>query len=214
MTDVMASTRPNIAPADLHLAGQSVGRVGALQGAQQGLRSSGAVAFNGTSHAYNNTGTAGPNTFSLECWFRVSGSAGGALLGFSSSKTAMTGDTADRVVYVDSGGRLTFGVAPGGVKTTIRSTAAYNDAGWHHVVASLGAGGMQLWVDGALVASNAGVTTAQAIATGYYRWGGTNLTGWANEPASDRLVGSVDEVAQYGVQLTANQVARHYAADH
>jgi hypothetical protein len=212
--DLMGNTEPNTTPGRLHLPSLGVGRVGALDGTQQGMQTSTAVAFSGSSHVYVNTAFAGPNTFSLECWFRASGNAGGNIMGFSSSKTLMTGDTSDRLVFIDSGGKLTFGVAPGGTKTTIRSTATYNDAAWHHVVASLGAGGMLLYVDGALVASDTSVTTAQTIATGYFRWGGTNLTGWANEPTSDYFIGSIDEVAEYATQLTANQVARHYAADH
>ncbi len=214
LTDVMGLTTANIAPGDLHLPTLSVGRRGALQGSQQGQQNSTAVAFSGSAHAYGNTGFAGPNSFSLECWFRAGPTGGGAVMGFSSSRTAMTGDTADRVVYLDSGGRLTFGVAPGGTKTTIRSTGTYNDAQWHHVVASLGGGSMVLYVDGAQVASTTGVATAQAIATGYFRWGGTNLTGWANKPANDYFTGSIDEFAYYSTPLTANQIARHYAANH
>ncbi len=214
LTDVRGMTTANIAPANLHLPTLAVGRRGALQGAQQGQQTSTAVAFGGSAHAYNNTGFAGPNTFSLECWFRASGTAGGAIMGFSTSRTAMTGDTADRLVYLDSAGKLTFGVAPGGTKTTVRSTATYNDAQWHHVVASLGGGSMVLYVDGTHVASTTGVAGAQAIATGYFRWGGANLTGWANKPANNYFTGSIDEFAYYSTPLTANQVARHYAANH
>jgi hypothetical protein len=117
---------------------------------------------------------------------------------------------ADRTTYLDSGGELTFGVAPGGTKTTIRSPGAPNNGAWHHVAASLGAAGMKLYIDGALVASSAGTTTA-INATGYWRWAGVNLT--ANEPTNDYLAGTMDEVAVHHTQLTDNKIARHYAAN-
>jgi hypothetical protein len=214
LPDLMGATNPTSTPDTLHLPNVAVGRVGALQGVQQGLQASVATAFAGYSSAYNNTGFATPNTFSIECWFRASGTSGGDIVGYSNLKTAMTGDTADRLVYLDSGGKVTFGVAPAGVMSTVQSTLAYNDAAWHHVVATLGAGGMVLYIDGAAVDSKPSITTGRTVATGYWRWGGTNLTGWLNEPTSDYFVGSIDEVAYYNTQLTANQVARHYAANH
>jgi hypothetical protein len=121
--------------------------------------------------------------------------------------------TADRVIYLDSGGQLTFGVAPGGTRTTIRSTGTYKDGAWHHVAASLGAAGMKLYVDGTLVAGNAAVTTA-LTATGYWRWGAVYLNGWSNRPTNDYLLGTLDEVAVYPSQLTDTKIAQHFGANH
>jgi hypothetical protein len=192
--------------------GTGFGVPGALQGAQQGQTGSTAVSFDGTAAAYNGFSYVNPSTFTIEGWFRASGSAGGALIGFTTSTTSMS-TTADRVIYLDSGGKLTFGVAPGGTNTTVRSTMTYNDGAWHHMAASLGAAGMKLYVDGALVASATGTTTA-LNATGYWRWGGNDLTGWANSPSSEYLIGTLDEVAIYTTQLTDNKIARHFAANH
>ncbi|HWG98457.1 MAG TPA: LamG-like jellyroll fold domain-containing protein, partial [Pilimelia sp.] len=187
-------------------------QTGALQGAEQGMQSSTAVAFNGNGAAHNPIQYANPSAFTVSGWFRATGTAGGSLIGFSSSTTAMSGDSTDRVVYLDSGGRITFAVSPAGVQS-VRSTAAYNDGAWHHVAASLGAGGMRLYVDGVQVAGNASVTSAGNV-SGYWRWGGTRLTGLPNAPGSSYFVGTLDEVAVFGSQLTDRQVAIHYHANH
>jgi hypothetical protein len=199
------------AAAQLHVATASARQPGALQGGQQGEASSTAVAFNGASLAYNPISYVNPATFTIEAWFRASGTAGGTIAGFTTSTTSMS-SAADRMIYLDSGGQVTFGVSPGGTKTTIRSPLAYNDGSWHHVAASLGASGMKLYLDGVLVSS--GATTTALTATGYWRWGGLSLAGWANQPTSDHLVGTIDELAIYPTQLTDNKVARHYAANH
>ncbi len=200
------------APTEVHLPTMSAGLPGALQGAQQGQQSSTAVAFTGTGNGYNPIQYTNPTTFSLEAWFRAGGTAGGSIVSFGSASTGTNVASRDRHLYLDSGGRVTFGVNPSGVKT-VRSAAAYNDGQWHHVVATLGPAGMYLYVDGAQVGADASVTAAENFA-GYWRWGGISLFGWPNRPASDFFVGTLDEVAVYPSQLTANKVARHYAANH
>ncbi|HZP28155.1 MAG TPA: LamG-like jellyroll fold domain-containing protein, partial [Acidimicrobiia bacterium] len=124
-----------------------------------------------------------------------------------------TGSAMDRIVYLDASGKVVFGVNPGSI-TTIASAAGYADGAWHHVAAGLGAAGMQLFVDGSLVASNGAVTTAQNF-TGYWRWGGSfGLSSWPNPPTSSAFVGEIQEFAVYGSQLSASQVSVHYHANH
>jgi hypothetical protein len=200
------------APTQVHLPTMSAGLPGALQGAQQGQQSSTAVAFNGTGNGYNPIQYTNPTTFSLEAWFRTSGTGGGSIVGFGAASSGMDAVSRDRHLYLDSGGRVTFGVYPGVVRT-VRSADAYNDGQWHHVVATLGPAGMHLYVDGAQVGADVTVTTADNFA-GYWRWGGISLFNWPNRPTSDYFVGTLDEVAVYPTQLTANKVARHYAANH
>jgi hypothetical protein len=185
----------------------SAGQPGALGGTNA---TSTAVAFEGTVGGYNPWFVISPNTFSNECWFRVSGTAGGTLMAFSDQQTGSSTNT-DRVIYLDSGGHLTFGVKPAGVYTTIRSPLAYNDSAWHQVFASLGSAGMKLYVDGALVASNPAVTTGAAY-FGYSRLAGVSLSGWPNRPTSDYLIGTIDEVSVYLSQLSDSQVGVHYYA--
>jgi hypothetical protein len=187
-------------------AAMTAGIIGALQGPYQGLSDSTAVAFAGSATAYNNTSVNNPTAFTLECWFKVSGTAGGELMGFHLT-TAGNGVAHDRQLYLDSGSRLTFGTWELG-EQSVRSAATYNDGAWHHVAASLGAAGMRLYVDGDLVASSP--VTAAGNYTGYWRWGGGDLTGWSNRPGNDYLTGSLDEIAIYPTQLSDTQIKLHY----
>jgi signal peptidase I len=171
-----------------------------------------AVGYAGTSNAYNPIQYTNPSAFTVECWFRATGTGGGALIGFGSDTTGTASDNRDRVLYLDSAGHLTFGVHPGSA-VTVRSASAYNDGSWHHAAASLGAAGLKIHVDGVRVDMNAGTTTAQNFA-GYWRWGGIGLSGWPNRPANDYLVGTVDEIAVYPSQLSDQQIAWHYHANH
>jgi PKD repeat protein len=87
----------------------------------------------------------------------------------------------------------------------VTSTKRYNDGVWHHVVASLGPSGMDLYVDGKLVGSRTDTTSAQSY-SGYWRIGGDSP--WGNTAAY--FDGRIDEVAIYPAALSADQVLNHY----
>lgn len=193
-------------------ANMTSGVIGALQGAQQGLSSATAIAFAGTANAYNSTQVVNPAPFTLECWFRVSGTAGGALVGLGASMTGMSPENTDRLVYLNTTQHVVFRVNDGTARS-LTSPSTYADGAWHHLAASVGPAGMKLYLDGALVAANAGVTSALSM-TGYWRWGGSPLAGLADRPASDYLIGSLDEIAIYSTQLVDSEIAVHDAADH
>ncbi|GAB2691638.1 hypothetical protein GCM10027194_27540 [Thalassiella azotivora] len=169
-----------------------------------------AARFGGSSSSASSSAGAvmSPQVFSVEAWFRTSSTAGGGIIGFGNDRTGSS-DYADRSVFVDSGGRVSFGVFPG-IRRTIRSGQVYRDNQWHHVVATLGPDGQRLYVDGQLVAQDASSTTALPV-TGHWRIGGDNLNGFANRPSSSYLNGSIDEVAVYDGVLTPQQVAAHHA---
>ena len=172
-----------------------------------------AATFNGTSNgnAYNPISRYAPETFSEEVWFKTTTSQGGQLIGWGSSQTGSSSST-DRKLYLDNSGRVYFGVYPGVVKT-INSASTYRDGNWHHTVATLGNDGMKLYVDGALVASDATVTRAQWRTGGYWRIGGDNISSsWTSRPTSSYINGTLDEVAVYNTALTASQVAAHFTA--
>ncbi len=76
-------------------------------------------------------------------------------------------------------------------------------------MASLGSGGMALYVDGVKVGSRTDTTVGQSY-TGYWRIGGDNLNSWPNRPSSDYLNGQIDDVAVYPTVLTAPQIRAHY----
>jgi len=179
-------------------------------GAVAGVTGESASSFNGTTNGRVSSGSSStvPGTFSTELWFNTTTTQGGKLMGFGSSQTGSSGSY-DRHVYMQNNGRLTFGVYPGQVRT-ISSPAAYNDGRWHHVVATQGAGGIALYVDGTRVAQDTTVTTAQSY-TGFWRIGGDNLGSWPGAPSSIYFRGAIDEVAVYGSALTSAQVSTHYA---
>ncbi|HLT61747.1 MAG TPA: LamG-like jellyroll fold domain-containing protein, partial [Microlunatus sp.] len=159
------------------------------------------------SRAASATAAPAPATFAIEGWFMTSSNSGGKIIGYGNSQTG-TSSTFDRHLYIDSGGRVTFGV---GSQQTVRSTKAYNDGQWHYVVGQLSSAGLQLYVDGVRVAADAAVTSASSY-TGYWRIGGDNLSGWPNRPANNFLNGRIDEVAIYPKALTAEQISLRYVA--
>ncbi|WP_129338873.1 PKD domain-containing protein [Cellulomonas endophytica] len=179
--------------------GVTLGEAGALQGDTDT-----AARFSGTSAGLvaTQTAVAGPQVFSVEAWFRTTTTAGGKIVGFGKSSS---GDSAsvDRHVYMAPTGKVSFGVYPG-VRTVVTSAKAYNDGQWHHVVATLGGTGQQLFLDGQLVAQNPSSTVAQAY-NGFWRIGGDKT--WEGAAYFN---GSVDEVAIYPSALSAQQVTRHF----
>lgn len=180
-------------------------------GAVAGVTGESASSFNGTTNGRVSSGSSssGPATFSTELWFNTTTTQGGKLIGFGSAQTGSS-SSYDRHLYMQNNGRLVFGVYPGQVRT-ISSTAAYNDGRWHHAVATQGADGIALYVDGVRVAQDTSVTTAQAY-TGFWRVGGDSLGSWPGQPTSAYFRGAIDEVAVYGSALTSSQVSTHFAA--
>jgi PKD repeat protein len=170
-----------------------------------------AYSFAGTSVATTATQTASaaPNTFTEEAWFQTASTTGGRILGYANSASG-TSSVYDRQVYLDSRGRVNFGVnAPfksNKVQVrTVTSSASFNDGRWHHVAASMSSAGMALYVDGKLVGSRTDTTTGQAY-SGYFRLGSDRAMG-----GSSTFSGRIDEVAIYPKALSAAQVGSHAA---
>ncbi|MGH8976486.1 MAG: PKD domain-containing protein, partial [Acidimicrobiia bacterium] len=155
----------------------------------------------------------GPQAFSLEAWFRTSTNTGGKILGFGERKDGRSSTNVnDRNLYMSNAGQIYFGVRPDmRERITINSPDTYNDNEWHHAVATLGADGMKLYVDGTLVANNAAVSKAQ-VYRGYWRLGGDQLSSWLSKPTSEAIRANLDEIAVYPYALTPDRVATHYAA--
>ena len=165
-----------------------------------------AATFNGSDGLVSsNAQFANPKNYSEEIWFKTTSNSGGKLIGFGASQTGTSGSY-DRHVYMDNGGKVTFGVWTG-FTNTITTATALNDGKWHHAVATQSTtNGMALYVDGKLVGTN-GQTDAQDYA-GYWRIGGDNHWGCC----SPFLAGDLDEAAIYAKVLTAAQVKAHYEA--
>ncbi|WP_375477266.1 LamG domain-containing protein [uncultured Jatrophihabitans sp.] len=172
-----------------------------------------ASGFNGTSTGSGSTQTAiaGPNTFTYSAWVNTTSTTGGKILGFGSATTGSSAQN-DRSLYLDNAGHVYFGVYSGGKAVTVSSTSTVNNGAWHLVAASLGTGGLVLYVDGAQVASSTAATKGQAY-DGYWRVGGDNISAsWAGAPTSKYLKGSIGDVAIFPVVLSASTVAAEYAA--
>lgn len=186
-------------------AGVSWGAAGAIQG-----DGNTAANFSGASTAVARTQStvSGPDTFTLEAWFKTSSALGGKIVGFGNS----TGVSSryDRHIYMDNLGRLWFGVNPFGTRATVNSATSYNDGKWHQVTASLGAGGMALYVDGQKVGQRTDATVGQ-VYFGYWKVGGDNLNNWPSAPLSRYFNGAIDEVAIYPTALSGQEVQDHYA---
>jgi fibronectin type 3 domain-containing protein len=167
-----------------------------------------AASFNGdtNSSVYDSGSTSAPSAFTEEAWFKTTTQSGGKLIGFENSPTG-NGSNYDKQVYMTNDGTIVFGVYVGFV-SAIQSRSGLNDGKWHQVVATQDAGGMKLYIDGALVASNG--TTANQSFSGYWRIAGGNIGGWPSSPSSFEYTGQLDEVAVYPAALSAASVAEHY----
>ncbi|MGV9255635.1 LamG-like jellyroll fold domain-containing protein [Streptomyces sp. NPDC003697] len=180
------------------------------QAVPDGAAGSGAsVGYTGAQNEWTYTDKAHstPSAYSLELWFKTTTTTGGKLIGYG-NRVQLVSTTYDKHVYMTNGGQLVFGVHPGSVRT-ISTLQSYNNGAWHHMVATQGADGMKLYVDGSLRASNFLVTGSQQF-TGYWRVGGDAVSGWTNAPSSRGFTGRIDEVAVYGKVLSAGQVLAHY----
>jgi large repetitive protein len=186
-----------------YASGVTYGAAGALSGSGDK-----AVTLGGTQDGVISSAdsTSVGSAWSTELWFRTTTTHGGKLIGFGSSKTGDSGSY-DKHVYMTDNGRLVLGVW-NGQADTITTSGSFNDGQWHQVVATQGAAGMALYVDGA-VAGTSPVTTHQPY-SGYWRVGGDSLNGWPNQPTSAYFQGTVDEVAVYSGQLSAARVSAHY----
>jgi signal peptidase I len=170
-----------------------------------------AVRLDGSSgYISSSTLVANPTTYSVEAWFRTT-VGGGKIIGFGNAATGAS-TSYDRHVYLTDSGQLVFGAYPGSAVTVV-SPQTYLDGRWHLVDATMGAGGMALYVDGALVGTNP--NTASQSYSGYWRVGYDNLAAWgATTPSRFFFTGTLDEVAVYPFALSASAVAAHAAANH
>ncbi|MFC8192420.1 PKD domain-containing protein [Cellulomonas sp. NPDC057328] len=172
-----------------------------------------ATDFPGTSGSFavQTAPTNAPDRFSVEAWVRTTTSRGGAVVGFGSSASGLSGtSTSDRVLYLDNSGRANFGTY-GTDRRTLRSPAAVNDGAWHQLVGTYEDGVMRLFVDGQQVGERSDAPWVRPY-WGYWRIGGDRVSSFSNAPSSNYLDGAVDEVSVWGRALSPAKVAEHHAA--
>jgi len=171
----------------------------------------GAISFDGSSgYMYSASQLAGPQVFTTALWFKTTTASGGKLIGLGDVQNGPSASY-DRNLYMNNSGQLYFGVYTNATQMTINSPNAYNDGHWHHAAATLAGDGMMLYVDGNLVASNAGVTSAQVF-NGYWKIGYDNLAYWPSVPTSFFFNGAIDDARVYNRELSSTEVAGLYSA--
>ncbi len=153
--------------------------------------------------------TTDPTTYSEDLWFKTTTTTGGLLMGFGTSPRG-TSASRDRVVWMSDSGRLNFGIFSGQT-AVVQSPGSYNDGAWHNVVATDGSGGINLYVDGQLVGSNASPGLPQDY-LGYWRVGSEGLSGWPDSSTSNAFAGSISDVAVFDAQLSAPTILSLYRA--
>lgn len=147
----------------------------------------------------------------VEAWVKTTNTRGGRIVGFGDSATGTsTSGITDRVLYLDNSGRANFAINDGSYRT-IFSRTAVNDGNWHHIVGTVGAEGMQLFVDGKRVDRDQ-ARTSPRIYDGYWRIGADQTNGFTNKPTNAGLAGTIDDVAVYPSALTPADIQSHYLA--
>jgi hypothetical protein len=138
-----------------------------------------------------------PQTFSIAGWFKTPSGGGGTIAGFTNTQSDGSASDRDRALWVDSTGKVVFGIDDAGTLDEITSSSAYANNAWHFVVATLSpSAGMKLYLDGSLAASNASATAAQNY-SGYWHigWGGEQSGSWSDPPTSAYFDGEMTDVA-------------------
>ena len=151
----------------------------------------------------------GPTAFTMEFWFKSTSGSGGELMGFGDAATGASTNL-DRLVYLRSDGKLTFGTKPSAYKT-ITTASSYNDGSWHYVAASMGSAGLALYIDGVKRAADTATSTAGSY-SGYWRFGYDNLAGWPSAPSSNYAAATIDEGRVYSRQIRDAEVTGDYTA--
>jgi hypothetical protein len=168
----------------------------------QGISTDGSTGWAETTASYVN-----PETFTVLVWFKTS-SPSGALIGFGSQSNPVisTPATHDRQLWVDSAGKLVWGLYNGGLDQVTSSTIVTGGS-WEFAAATVGSAGQLLYVNGASVGSGTTTNTSAQSFTGWWSLGYASLAGWADIPANYYFNGSIAQVAVIPSQLTASQIS-------
>ena len=169
----------------------------------QAVTVDGSTGWAETTTSYNN-----PESFSVIVWFNTK--ATGGIMGFGSQVNPTTSTPADhdRQLWIDPSGKLVWGVYSNAVYQ-LTSSSPVDTGNWVMAVASVGAAGTALYVNGAQVASSTTPTTAQNY-VGWWSLGYASIANWNDVPSSYYFSGSLAQAAVIPTQLTAAQVSSLY----
>jgi Concanavalin A-like lectin/glucanases superfamily len=170
--------------------------------------SANAYTLNGTNAYLANTASvAGPSTYAIMVWFKTS-TGKGEIAGYGNNNNGNS-TSHDKQVYLTTTGQVRFYVNPTAGAQYAASSSAYNDGNWHFVVAQQSATiGMQLYIDGALVGSNA-ATTSQ-VYNGNWRFGGDVISNLVGGTGGNFLAGQLRYAGVLNTTLNTTQIAAIY----
>ncbi|MEM7234192.1 MAG: LamG-like jellyroll fold domain-containing protein, partial [Planctomycetota bacterium] len=130
--------------------------------------------FDGTDHvdlSHHTASFAGLDEGSFSAWIRTSGAGTHVIVSASDSTQASN----EVRFFLESGGRLKFGVRANGNLVRAESVRTFSDGEWHHVAAVISASGNRLYGDGELLETT-------------YAYGGANSTQFFDDvPNLDRM---------------------------
>jgi hypothetical protein len=172
----------------------------------QGITTDGSTGWGETTTSYLN-----PETFTVLIWFKTTVSSG-ALVGFGSQANPVTSTPAnhDRQLWVDSSGKLVWGIYNGGIDQ-VTSSSGVATGSWVFAAATVGSAGQLLYVNGASVGTGTTTNTAAQSYTGWWSLGYASLAGWNDIPANSYFNGSIAQVAVIPSQLSGSQISTLYA---
>ncbi|MFE3185527.1 LamG-like jellyroll fold domain-containing protein [Streptomyces violascens] len=150
---------------------------------------------------------------SIELWFKTT-TAGGVLLSYQNQAIGSTPTNWTPALYVGADGLL-YGQLWDGRVSPLHSEAAVTDGAWHQAALTNSSQNVQtLYVDGQQVATRTGSSLypgdqqTVSLGAGY-------MSGWPAQPSNNvqgYFKGSITEVSDYLVALSAATVNGHYTA--
>jgi hypothetical protein len=151
-----------------------------------------------------------PLSFSTSLWFKTS--TPGAIAGATNQQSSVAGaNNWDRQLWIDSTGHLVFGLYYNGAVSEVTSPLTYDNGTWYQVVATYGAAGEDLYVNGTLVAWSTTAISGQNYVF-YWHLGYADTNSWNDGSVSQYFTGSLAQAALYTTQLTQAQVTALYGA--
>jgi hypothetical protein len=162
-----------------------------------------ALSFDGVDdwvHLPAAVGGASTTAFSVELWFRSTSQTGNMFEVYNA------GGGADRFLSLNDGS-VCFYVYASPITQVCTTANTYGDSEWHHAAGTLGAGGVNLYVDGALAASSMAITASTFTADTDFRLG---MGHTAYVSAIVQFQGDLDEVRLWSVERSAADIAANY----
>ena len=143
-----------------------------------------------------------PRNISYSFWFKTS--VVGSFIGFNNGQKVHGGNW-DRVVMLDTSGFINYYIYQNNSEKLLIGNQNLKDNKWHHCVANLSNTGVQLYIDGQIVAQESTYNSPQAY-DGYFRIGGLQSGGTISASSISSNTGIIDDVRIYNRVLTQSEI--------